>query len=316
MTEVPAWIAYPAALAAMACICCLYGRVKYLQIRQTRLKRQLERALKHAREFAHLQSLGKSTCGLLHDLKNQLAAASGHAMLLSRAKSDENRMVLVERLNGVVSRVETFAQGMFEFSKSVSLPDKHPLRLSEVLRRCVELNFPGHEKKFHFGEIPQNEELFQADACQLDRAFSNLLRNSLEAGAQRVEIRLGVSEGKMSVYIEDDGKGCTLEELEKLTQAFYTTKKNQGGSGLGLCVAQEVIERHCGCLRLFSKNQMADYETGLIQVVQFQTGGETSPLAPPRRKRSREPALPAKLGSMQTSIGNDSNPASILSIVP
>ncbi len=264
----------------------LAKRLKESLKQRSRLEKRLDRALCRTREYAHLQSLGKSTCGLVHDLKNQLMAVSGHAALLSKTDQVDKREALVERLNGIVSRVENFANKLLEFSKSVSLPDKHPLRLSVLLHQCVELNFPGRQADFHFGEIPENEELMQADACQLDRAFANLFRNCLEAGATRVEIGLKASQGKIRVYIEDNGRGCSREDLPRLPMAFYTTKKNQGGSGLGLSVAQDIIERHCGDIRLYSKNSTGENETGLIQVVQFQIGDETPPLSLPRRKRS------------------------------
>jgi signal transduction histidine kinase len=87
------------------------------------------------------------------------------------------------------------------------------------------------------------------DDVLLLRAFSNLIRNSLEACADagiepRVTIRTDVTATDAHVVVEDNGPGFTPESLSKAFQPFATTKAN--GTGLGLAIVQKVIVSHNG----------------------------------------------------------------------
>jgi two-component system sensor histidine kinase HydH len=80
----------------------------------------------------------------------------------------------------------------------------------------------------------------------------NLLQNALAATASGGEIRLGgVRENQeIRLWVQDDGKGMTSEERERMFDPFYTTRKE--GTGLGLAVVQQIIEQHRGRIEVES----------------------------------------------------------------
>ena len=96
--------------------------------------------------------------------------------------------------------------------------------------------------------------LARADRDQLSQAFLNLLINSLEAMGEGGKIRVGISrEGPDSfkVSIGDTGKGIPGEDLEKVFEPFFSTKRK--GTGLGLAIVHQIVESHGGDIQVKSK---------------------------------------------------------------
>jgi signal transduction histidine kinase len=89
-----------------------------------------------------------------------------------------------------------------------------------------------------------------AHAPELNQVWTNLIDNALAAARERVAIRTFRSGDFISVEIEDDGVGVPPEIAERVFDAFFTTKEPGEGTGLGLDIAQRIVARHHGDLRL------------------------------------------------------------------
>jgi len=84
-------------------------------------------------------------------------------------------------------------------------------------------------------------------------ACTNLVNNSLEAGATRVAVRVTEESGELVIRVLDDGPGFESSDAARLAEAFYTTKSH--GTGLGLAVVQAVIKAHQGRFSIESPEQ-------------------------------------------------------------
>ena len=191
-----------------------------------------------------LARLGELTAGLAHEFRNGLATIHGYGRLLDPDSLPEQARTCV---NGI--RAETIALGevvtnFLRFARPEQLT-LAPVDLLGVIARAVE-DVTGASKSV---AVEGTAATVNGDDVLLLRAFSNLIRNSLEACAEagiepRVTIRTDVTATDAHVVVEDNGPGFTPESLSKAFQPFATTKAN--GTGLGLAIVQKVIVSHNG----------------------------------------------------------------------
>lgn len=93
---------------------------------------------------------------------------------------------------------------------------------------------------------------------ELRQAISNLLSNAVDAVPQNGNIKLGLQcithlRGReIQLAIEDDGPGIPAENLSRIFEPFFTTKKDVG-TGLGLYVTRQILERHGGAVTVHSR---------------------------------------------------------------
>ncbi len=90
-----------------------------------------------------------------------------------------------------------------------------------------------------------------ADRDQLYRVLSNLARNAVEAGAQRLQFSAATENGEIAIEVADDGPGLPPKARENLFRPFFGSAR-PGGSGLGLAIARELARAHGGELTLIS----------------------------------------------------------------
>jgi signal transduction histidine kinase len=91
------------------------------------------------------------------------------------------------------------------------------------------------------------------DSEQMRQVWLNLAANAMEALGQRGTLTVtwvARSPDSVAVEFRDDGPGIVPEDLSRVGEPFFTTKR--GGTGLGLAIAQRIVERHGGVLTLES----------------------------------------------------------------
>jgi C4-dicarboxylate-specific signal transduction histidine kinase len=82
--------------------------------------------------------------------------------------------------------------------------------------------------------------------------FNNLFKNAYEAmnGAGELMISTGVRDGRLAVLVRDSGAGFPEHLRRRLFEPFFSTKKELGGCGLGLCLSKEIVEKSGGSLQV------------------------------------------------------------------
>ena len=96
------------------------------------------------------------------------------------------------------------------------------------------------------------------DPYQIQQVFMNVILNAIQASNAGGEIRIrtqvsetGAGQKYVCIEIEDDGKGMNEEETAKAFQPFFSSKAE--GTGLGLPIAKQIVERHQGRISIRSK---------------------------------------------------------------
>lgn len=205
--------------------------------------RQLQSQLAHAQR---LSAMGKMVASLAHQIRTPLSAAILYGGHLSQPELDDELRVrcadrLMSRLTHLESQVRdmlTFARGETRLAEALS-----SRRLLQALRSAAEGLNPVNGVEVTV-ETAGRDVPLMCNREALVGACMNLINNSVEAGATRVQVLLTGSREGLSIDVMDNGPGFSSTPAGQLMEAFYTTKSH--GTGLGLAVVQAVVKAHNG----------------------------------------------------------------------
>jgi signal transduction histidine kinase len=240
------------------------GRVEYIgAIQDVTARRLSEQALERARsDLAHVArvaTLGALTASIAHEVNQPLAGIITNASTCLRmldakppdvdgARETARRTIRDgNRASDVITRLRSL------FSKKEFTLE--PLDLNEATREVITLSLSELQRNRVIvqSELADDLPSITGDRVQLQQVLLNLLRNASDAMVgvddrpRRLLIRTE-TEGRdhVRVTVRDAGVGIERQCMEKLFDAFYTTKS--GGMGIGLSVSRSIVERHHGRL--------------------------------------------------------------------
>lgn len=171
---------------------------------------------------------------------------------------DEIPLMLDEMLAGG-RRIKHIVQDLKDFARREDEPRLAPTDLNAVARaavRLVEAKIRGATDRF---ELSLGDELppVRANAQRIEQVVVNLLVNACEALPDsdrrlRLSTRHDRAGGVVLLEVEDEGVGIRPEDLPRVTEPFFTTRRTSGGTGLGLSVSAGIVKEHGGTLELRS----------------------------------------------------------------
>lgn len=208
---------------------------------------QLEEQLRLKESLA---TVGELTAGIAHEFRNGLATIHGYGKLLDPAALPEVYRPYVEGIRAETESLKQIVTNFLNFARPAQLT------LSDVDLRAVcervadEL---GGEARKLGGEIIVRGAFahLQGDEVLLRQAFSNLVRNAIEACAGDgvapvivVESEVDVERKSCRIDVADNGPGIDPSARDRVFQPFFTLKRT--GTGLGLALVQKIIVFHNG----------------------------------------------------------------------
>ena len=232
--------------------------------RRVRLER--ERALKaekQAEQSRHLAEVGTLTGALAHEIKNPLSTIGLNLQLLQEDldhsnldHSNQENERLRSRLSTVqreTNRLRDTLDDFLRYAGKLEL-DRHPVDLNQVLEELADFFAPqAHAQRVQLRLRPSSTPVVaMIDARVVKQALLNLMINAVQAMTGGGELMLSVAgeNGQAVVDVIDTGPGIPPAELDKIFQAYYSTKK--GGTGLGLAMARRIATDHGGTLSVRS----------------------------------------------------------------
>ena len=191
-----------------------------------------------------LARLGELTAGLAHEFRNGLATIHGYGRLLDPEALPEPARTYVEGIRAETTALGEVVTNFLRFARPEQFA-MAPVDLRAIVMRAID-DLPGA------AQVTTCEGEFatvNGDDVLLRQAFSNLVRNSLEAcagsgTAPAIVVRGAIEGGDVFVTVDDNGPGLAPAALARLFQPFATTKA--AGTGLGLAIVQKVIVSHNG----------------------------------------------------------------------
>jgi PAS domain S-box-containing protein len=207
-----------------------------------------------------LESLAILAGGIAHDFNNLLTAILGDISLLKTR--EKPRRVLTEA-EKAVHRAKDLTRQLLTFSKGGE-PVKKVAAIAGPVRDAFDFALRGSSVKSVFS-VPDDLRAAQIDEGQISQVFHNLAINANQAmpggGIIRVQFEnVNINENRpaqslghgiyIRITVQDEGIGIPEENLGKIFDPYYTTKKK--GTGLGLATAYSVIRKHGGCITVKS----------------------------------------------------------------
>ena len=223
------------------------------KINAERTRRAHEEALRRTEKLA---AAGRLAASVAHEINNPLEAITNLLFLVREdpslpAKTLHYLAMADEELRRVAHVVRQ-TLGFYRENVSPEVAD-----ISQVARDIVNLYQKRLESKrigLVADYVPNATALVIAG--EIKQVIANLLTNALDACSEGGTIRIGVAPraGDVTITVEDDGAGIDPKIRAHLFEPFFTTKKDVG-TGLGLWVSREIIERHSGAITVESRTE-------------------------------------------------------------
>ena len=218
------------------------------------------------RKSEKLAATGRLAASIAHEINNPLESVTNLLYLLQRHHSlDAEARELAAVAEQEVARVAEMAQRTLRFYRQSTSPTD--VNLAEVLESVLQV----HQGRFQAKHI-HVECKFQKDvrlfsfAGELRQVFANLIGNALDASPEGARLALSArcsaswqtGERGVRVTVADTGSGMSDEVRRRIFEPFYTTK-DATGTGLGLWVSSEILEKHGATVAVRSRT-VADGE--------------------------------------------------------
>ncbi len=216
--------------------------------RQKKLEKELLRKNEEMEAFIYTVS---------HDLKSPLFTIDGYANLLNEESiSREDQDKFVSKIRKNVESMSVFISRLLELSRSgqiVEAASTIPVQsfLNEFIKD-IKMQYPN--VNFICNNIPES---IQASS-RIKEVFQNLILNAVEASTEvtipTVELTAFKNPSHWDFRVEDNGRGMTRWQLEKIYNPGFSTKTGKkSGSGFGLSISKRIVEAHGGALFIDSE---------------------------------------------------------------
>ncbi|WP_230532664.1 sensor histidine kinase [Microvirga roseola] len=209
------------------------------------------------RQKRRLAQLGLAVSKINHELRNMLTTAQLLTDRLDRV-SDEAVQRIAPRLVSTLDRAIAFCETTLAYGRaSEPLPQRRLIPLRPLVEDLSNLTDLAPEVGIAFEADVPEDLMVDADPDQLSRALVNLVRNAVQAlsqagssdGAPRIHVAAAREGRAVVILVEDNGPGIPERVRGNLFTPFQGSAR-QGGAGLGLPIAAELVQRHGGAIDL------------------------------------------------------------------
>lgn len=201
-----------------------------------------------------LAYLGELSAGIAHEIRNPLNSISLYLGLLKREIINRPDLIAsIEKIQREIENLNKIVADFLYFARTSNINLK-PILVSDLFSESLflasdEINQKHIKVNTYFR--PENISIF-GDKMQLEQALLNIVKNSIAAMEDYGELEIKAYKDKQIVLeIIDNGIGIAEEDLGKIFQPFFTTKRN--GTGLGLAIVANIIKAHNGTISVISK---------------------------------------------------------------
>ncbi len=199
-----------------------------------------------------------------HDLRSPLASALGLLAIIQMEKDEAVRENYLKLMEKSLQRLDNFTRDILDLYKNArSAPDIEPVEVQKIVQDILE----DHEFMEGADQVEKTVSIsqpapFYSEKRRISIIFSNLISNAIRYHNFKqprpfIEISGTIDKDRAVLYIKDNGQGIREEHISKIFDMFYRANYQKKGSGLGLYLVRETVEKLQGSIRITS-----EYEKG------------------------------------------------------
>ena len=212
------------------------------------------RAREKLQTYERLAMLGQVAGSISHELRNPLASIANSVFFLKKKlpDTDENIQANLDRIKSNVDQSTHIIQSLLDMTRIKERP-----RVKVSLGRIIDLALQQTRlpPMIQMNRVLKEDHIIvEGDEKLLTMAFQNIFTNAVEAMGTggTLTINIEKKDGQAEVSVCDTGVGVAPENINRVFEPLFTTKK--GGFGLGLAVVKVAIENHGGTIKYVSES--------------------------------------------------------------
>ncbi|OQX15437.1 MAG: two-component sensor histidine kinase [Thiothrix lacustris] len=196
-----------------------------------------------------------------HEFKTPLTAMQGALELLHDhldTMPAERREKFIQNLLADTQRLKQLVNRLLELARADSLETRRETSTLPALFKALRNRYQERGLQVGLHNVLPNTPLAIAPDA-LETIVINLFDNSLQHGANRVDVYANISGSQLRLRLHDNGEGVSAANRGKIFTPFFTTKRINGGTGLGLEIVTSILKAYGGSIRLGDATQGAEF---------------------------------------------------------
>jgi len=203
-----------------------------------------------------MSGLGTLAAGLAHELNNPLYSIVGLSEMIINENIMEKINLFAQRIIDNSQKMASVVENLAVYSQSNIVKGREVVNINERLDAALELALlADHSKSITIDKNYCSMAFLRAKPEEVEQIFFNIISNSVQAMKDKGKLTLSsshIEDEKIIVKIQDTGEGVPKEFIARVFDPFFTTKDQGQGTGLGLTVVYQLLQKYDGTIKFDS----------------------------------------------------------------
>ncbi len=196
-----------------------------------------------------------------HEFKTPLTSMQGALELLQDHTDmpSDQRLRFIDNLLADTQRLKQLVNRLLELARADVLEPSHQDSSLPDVILALQNRYAERGLTLSYSILPNTPLAIAPDALEI--ILNNLFENSLQHGANQLKLSIIQHENTLELHLHDNGTGISVANRKKIFTPFFTTRRNKGGTGLGLEITVSLLKTYGG------KIELADSDEGALFVL-------------------------------------------------
>lgn len=210
---------------------------------------------------------------LSHEFKTPITSIQGSAELLLDnldQMENEKKQKFLSNIITDSNRIKQLITRLLELARADNITVTDETCSMRDLFKTLEKRYK-NTKNFKLTLPEQSDWKVKISLENLETVFINLCDNAYQNEANEIRVEEKTIENKLEITLTDNGKGISKANAEKIFTPFFTTRRNNGGTGMGLGIVLSLLKAHNGTIRLIPSNKDVEKRTRFLITLDLAT---------------------------------------------